>query len=137
MVVEARRQFELPSFDLEFLEQRGLPWEAVLEGGVRWVVLHEHPVLDGYNHAIVSAALQLSPSYPDTQIDMVYFYPHLSATNGKAIGQLSNQNFDGKSWQRWSRHRTEANPWRRGYDCIETHALLVDEWLEREVRRAA
>lgn len=136
-MAESRRQFELPGFDLEFLERRGLPWEAVLEGSMRWVVLHEHPVLGGYNHTAVSAALQLSPSYPDTQIDMVYFYPHLSTTNGKAIAQLSNHSFDGKAWQRWSRHRTGANPWRRGYDCIETHVLLIEEWLERELRHAA
>lgn len=136
-MVERRRHFSLLEYDLEFLERRGLPWEAVLDGAVRWVVLHEHPVLDGYDHRAVSAALQLSPSYPDTQIDMVYFYPHLSRINGKGIGQLSNHIFDGKAWQRWSRHRTDANPWRRGYDCIETHVLLVEEWLEREVRRAA
>lgn len=136
-MADARRQFELPSFDLEFFEQRGLPWETVLEGGVRWVVLHEHPVIDGYNHSIVSAALRLSPSYPDTQIDMVYFLPHLSLLSGKSITRLTSQNFDGKAWQQWSRHRTDANPWRRGYDCIETHVLLIDEWLERERRAAA
>lgn len=136
-MVELRRQFNVPEYDLEFLERRGLPWEAVLDGAVRWVVLHRLPVVDGYNHSAVSAALQLSPSYPDTQIDMVYFHPHLSRTDGSTIRQLSNHSFDGKTWQRWSRHRTDANPWRRGYDCVETHVLLVDEWLEREVRRAA
>lgn len=134
---EFRRQFELPGLDLEYLKRRGLPWEAVIEGSVRWVLLHEHPVPTGYNRTAVSAALQLSASYPDTQIDMVYFYPHLSQTNGISVPQVSNLNFDGKTWQRWSRHRTAANPWRRGYDCIETHVLLVDEWLERELRRAA
>ena len=34
-------------------------------------------------------------------------------------------------------HRTNENPWRRGYDCIETHLLLVNEWLARELRGAA
>lgn len=136
-MVDVRRQFNLPEYDLEYLERRGLPWETVLDGSVRWVVLHEHRLPDGYNHRAVSAALQLSPSYPETQIDMVYFLAQLALTNGKAIQQLSNQNFDGKTWQRWSRHRTDANPWRRGYDCVETHVLLVDEWLEREVRVAA
>lgn len=136
-MVDLRRQFELPSFDMEFLERRELPWEAVLDGNMRWVVLHDHPVFDGYNHSSASAALQLSKSYPDTQIDMVYFYPHLSRSNGKPIAQLSNHNFDGNTWQRWSRHRTGSNPWRRGYDNIETHLLLVDEWLEREHRTAA
>jgi len=136
-MAEFRRQFDLPSFDLEYLERRALPWEALLVGRVRWVILHEHPVPRGYSHVTVSAALQLSESYPDTQIDMVYFLPHLSLSNGKPLRQISNCNFDGKTWQRWSRHRTRVNPWRRDYDCIETHVLLVDEWLEREIRRAA
>ncbi len=136
-MVDDRRQFQLPDFDLEFLDRRGRPWEAVVENGMHWVVLHDHPVSKGYNHTSVSAALQLPQSYPDTQIDMVYFYPHLAPTNGKLPRRLSSHKFDGKIWQRWSRHRTNANVWRRGYDCIETHLLLVNEWLERELRCAA
>ena len=132
-----RRQFELPGVDREFLERRHLPWEAVIEKGGQWVILHEYSVPGGYNHTTVSAALQLPASYPDTQIDMVYFYPHLARINDEAIGGLSTKQFDGKAWQRWSRHRTAANRWRRGYDCIETHVLLIDEWLERQCRCAA
>ena len=135
-MTDVRRQFELPGLDREFLERRRLPWEAVIEQSGQWVILHEYPVPGGYNHATVSAALQLPESYPDTQIDMVYFYPHLAGTNGR-LGGLSPLEFDGKIWQQWSRHRTTANPWRRGYDCIETHVLLVDEWLDREFRGAA
>ena len=101
------------------------------------MILHEYPVSGGYNHTTVSAALEVPPSYPDTQIDMVYFHPHLAPANGRAVRQLSTRAFDGKIWQRWSRHRTAANPWRRGYDCIETHVLLVDEWIERELGCAA
>ena len=133
----ARHQFELPDPDREFLERRHLPWETLIEATCQWVILHEYPVPSGYNHVAVSAALQLPASYPDTQIDMVYFHPHLELASGRAIGGLSTATLDGKSWQRWSRHRTGANPWRRGYDSIETHLLLVDEWLDRECRRAA
>ena len=133
-MTDLRRQFELPDFDLEYLDRRHLPWEAVIEGSMQWAVLHDHPVPDGYNHPSVSAALQLPQSYPDTQIDMVYFYPHLMPANGRVPRQLTDHDFDGKTWQRWSRHRTAANPWRRGYDCIETHVMLVDEWLAREER---
>ena len=132
-----RRQFGLPEPDREFLERRHLPWETVLEGADRWVILHEYPVPGDYNQTTVNAALQLPASYPDTQIDMVYFQPHLALTNGRAVGGLSTGTLDGNTWQRWSRHRTATNPWRRGYDSIETHVLLVNEWLERECRRAA
>ena len=135
-VTDVRRQFELPALDREFLDQR-LPWEALIEKAGRWVILHEYSVPGGYDYAIVSVALQLPESYPDTQIDMAYFYPHLARTTERVIGGLSTKKIDGKTWQRWSRHRTAANPWRRGYDCIETHVLLIDEWLERECRCAA
>ena len=136
-MTDLRRQFELPGVDREFLDRRRLPRETVIEKAVRWVVLHDYWLPGGYNYTTVSAALQLPASYPDTQIDMVYFYPHLVRTDERAIGGLSTKKLDEKTWQRWSRHRTSTNPWRRGYDCVETHLLLVDEWLEREYRRAA
>lgn len=135
-MADPRRQFELPGNDTEVLTQRGLTWECVIEGGIHWLVLHEYPISIGYNVPSASTALQIPTSYPDTQIDMVYFCPNLARRDGKSIPQLSDQPFDGRTWQRWSRHRTEANPWRRGYDNVETHLLLVDEWLGRELVRA-
>lgn len=134
---ELRRHFQLPEVDCEYLDRRGLLWEAVLDRNARWVLVHRYPLVGGYNHANASVGLELSQSYPDTQIDMVYFYPQLARVDGKPIRQLRDRSFDGKVWQRWSRHRTKANPWRRGYDCLETHLLLIEEWLEREQRRAA
>lgn len=132
-----RRAFALPESDREFLEARGLPWETVVEGGTRWVLIHDYPVRAGYDRNRVSLALEISPSYPDAQIDMVYFLPQLARMDRRAIAALAVRGIEGRQWQRWSRHRTGANPWRRGCDCIETHLLLVDEWLERELRKAA
>jgi len=79
--------------------------------------------------------LRIPPSYPDDQIDMVYFYPALALTSGKAIGQLSPLAFDGKQYQQWSRHRTAQNPWRPNLDNVCTHLLQVNNWLERELRK--
>ena len=66
---------------------------------------------------------------------MVYFYPDLARNDGRAIKAISNEMFDGKSWQRWSRHRTNKNPWRIGIDNIETHITLVGEWLFQELKK--
>ena len=134
-MAELRRHFEVPGEDRGFLEARGLAWEAVKEGNTHWLVLHEYPIPAGYAPSGVSLALQIPFSYPSTQIDMAYFHPALAREDGVAIGRLTGQTFDGRQWQRWSRHRTGANPWRPDVDCIETHLLLVDEWLEREFRR--
>jgi len=131
-----RRQFQLSQEDIEYLEAHAFEWETILENGVQWVIVHNFLIPTGYNHGSVSAAVRIDPSYPDTQIDMVYFYPHLSRKDGKAIKALSQQQLDGKIWQRWSRHRTSKNPWRPGVDNLGTHLTLVTGLLEREFERA-
>lgn len=128
-----RRQFRLPAGDEEYLQSLGVQWEAVIEGGSRWLLILNAVVPPGYNVACVLEAHLIDPNYPDTQIDMVYFFPALARTNGQLIRAVSTQVIDGKPFQRWSRHRTADNQWRRGIDDISTHRLLVSYWLEREV----
>jgi hypothetical protein len=130
-----RRQFQLGEEDEECLAARGLPWESIIEGGTKWIIVHGYPVPEGYNHRSADAALRISPSYPDDQIDMVYFMPGLALTSGKTIPALTPLAIDGKQYQQWSRHRTPQNPWRPGLDNICTHLLQVDSWLERELTK--
>lgn len=132
--LELRKQFSLPSEDIEWLDGLGLSYELVIEGVPR-VVIHDFPVPDGYNVRSVATNVRIEPGYPDAQLDMVYFYPHLARLDGKAIGALANDQFDGKIWQRWSRHRTPANPWRSGVDNLATHFALVNHWLARELEK--
>lgn len=131
-----RREFQLPGSDEEFLNTLGRPWEAIVESG-RWLLLHEWPVPLGYNHTAVSAAVLIEQGYPDAQLDMVYFHPHLTRADGRGINALAGHRLDGKEWQRWSRHRTAANPWRAGVDDISCHLMLVDDWLVREFEARA
>ena len=130
-----RRQFVLPAEDMQWLEKSGLDFELVSEGGALRVVLYEYPVTPGYNVDKVTVNVRIEPGYPDTQIDMAYFFPALARKDGRGIGAISPDNFDGRAWQRWSRHRTPANPWRPGIDCLATHFGLVDEWLVREINK--
>jgi hypothetical protein len=138
---EQRRHFRLPEHDEEFLDSLGLDWETVREklpdGVILRLVIYDYPVPAGYTVAKVTLYLRIEPTYPDTQIDMVYFLPHLQRRDGRAIGALASEDFDGKTWQRWSRHRTNANPWRAGVDDVSTHLAAVDHWLTRELAKAA
>lgn len=129
-----RRQFELPEVDREFLDNFGRPWETITNGG-RWLLVHDFPIPHGYNVATAIAAFLIEQNYPDTQLDMVYFFPQLIRGDGKSINNLSTQSIDDKSFQRWSRHRTPQNPWRAGEDYIATHLALVSDWLQREFGR--
>ncbi len=130
-----RRQFALPSEDMEWLESQQLRYELVSEGGAPRVIVHDFPVPPGYNVGSVAVNVRIEPGYPDSQIDMVYFYPALARVDGRALTAISNDNFDGKTWQRWSRHRTPANPWRPGIDNLATHFALIQDWLARELKK--
>jgi len=127
-----RREFVLPAEDAAYLDGLGLTWETVVDQGSNWLLIHGWRACGGYNHEVVSLALQIPPNYSDSQIDMVYFHPALARADGRPIGNLTSQAIAGAEWQRWSRHRTGANPWRPGEDDIASHLCLVDEWLRRE-----
>lgn len=131
-----RRQFDPPSFDSQYLGTTGLEWETIAEpAGSRWLLIHNWPVRAGYNVERVLVALQIPPGYPDAQIDMVYFHPDLSRKDGQPIGALAGHNLDGKTFQRWSRHRTGEAPWRPGEDDVSSHLVLVNDWLAREFEK--
>lgn len=130
-----RRDFQLLQADIEFLDAEGYDWDTVRDNNVSWLIVKNFVIPDGYNRSSVAMALRIEPTYPDTQIDMMYFNPAIQRNDGKAIGQLCNQTIVGEVWQRWSRHRTGQNPWRPGYDNVSTHIILVRFLLEREFKK--
>lgn len=130
----ARMEFIVPDEDVEALDQLGLEWETVISGS-HWVIINDYPIPEGYNVNSASVALLIPPNYPAGEIDMAYFYPHLSKQNStRAIGALTNQSIDNKVFQRWSRHR-QPGEWRLGIDSIITHLTLVDNWLLNELKK--
>ncbi|MCL1475741.1 E2/UBC family protein [Argonema antarcticum] len=128
-----RQQFRLPSDNEEYLNARSLSWETVIDNRVQRVIVYDFPVPPGYDRNNVDLNLRIETGYPDAQIDMVYFHPPLARSDGRPIKAITTEQFDGKQWQRWSRHRSVANPWRPGIDCIATHLGLVEEWLKKEL----
>lgn len=132
-----RRDFRLPEADEAFLNGLGLPWETVVDGGQRWLLVHDWPVPTGYNHPVAIAAVMIPPAYPDVGLDMVYFFPDLARLDGRAIPAVTQHQAMGRAWQRWSRHYSSANPWRIGEDDLSTHLTLVGHWLNHELTKAA
>lgn len=127
-----RRDFKLSDQDEQFLQSYELPWEAILAGSP-WVLIHEFATPKGYNERKVTAAIRMETGYPHSELNMVYFFPGLSRMDGRPIGCANVlQPIEGKQFQRWSRHRTRQNAWKPGFDCLETHVYLVEDWLDRE-----
>ena len=132
---DGRRDFELPQEDLDWLRSTGRRFELVAEDSVLRVVLYGFPIPSGYDREQTEVNIRIDPGYPDTQLDMVYVHPHLARADGRPIAALASDHFDGRNWQRWSRHRTPANPWRPGIDNLSTHFGLVQYWFSRELRK--
>ena len=131
--LSGRRDFSLPQDDLDWLTRSPYLFELVAEHNVLRVVLYDFPIPNGYQQAHADINVRIESGYPDSEIDMVYVYPALQRVDGRPIAAISSNNFDGKKWQRWSRHRTQANPWRSGTDNLATHFGLVENWFEREL----
>jgi hypothetical protein len=130
-----RRQFDLSPEDTKFLDDYGRPWETIVDGSP-WVLIHDFSAPPGYNHAKVTAAIRIETGYPNTELNMVYFFPALARRDGQAIKATeAQQTLDGKNYQRWSRHRTAQNPWKVGQDNIGSHVFLIEDWLEREFEK--
>lgn len=134
-LAKPRRDFRLPESDEVFLESLGLRWEAVIDEGVKWVIVYGYPLPQGYNVSTVDLALRIAPDYPTAQIDMASFCPALVRADGKGINGLSGHVLDVRNFQQWSRHRTAQNPWRPGEDDLQSHVLLVEHWLHHELTR--
>jgi hypothetical protein len=130
-----RRDFTPLEEDVEYLDSLGLQWEAIKTQNAQWILIHDYPIVTGYNVDRAIIAVRISPSYPTTQLDMAYFHPPLNRADGKKINALTLINLDGKQFQQWSRHRTAANPWRDGVDNLSTHLPLADVWLGQEFER--
>jgi len=130
------QDFRLPAADEEYLEGLGLSWEARKHNESQWLVIHTWKLPPGYNRETAKLALLIPPGYSDSQIDMVHFSPALARNDGKPIGGLSASRVGNESFQQWSRHRTQKNPWRIGIDDVASHLALVDDWLRREFEKA-
>jgi hypothetical protein len=129
----SRREFELPPGDIEFLNSRHPAWECIRNGSASWLLINDFGLPKGYSVARTQVALRIEPGYPDTQIDMAYFHPALRREDGKNIPATeSTESIDGRSFQRWSRHRTPSNPWRPAIDDVSTHLSQVEHWIIRE-----
>jgi hypothetical protein len=130
-----RLQFPLLADDAEFLASLGSRWEAVVENGVKVIVIYDWELPHGYGVSAADVHLRLTDGYPDVQIDMAYFAPPLTRADRKGINGLSELQFDGRTWQQWSRHRTAASQWRAGEDNLSTHLAVVRKWLIAELRK--
>ena len=80
------------------------------------------------NHATADVLVLLPPGYPDVAPDMFYCDPWLTLQSVGRYPTCADQAhaFQGRSWQRWSRHNTA---WRPGIDGLHTMLKRIEHAL--------
>jgi Prokaryotic E2 family E len=119
----------LPQLDRQYLSDRGLVWEEVVDGAGKGIILQNFCLPAGrFNVPSANVLIVLPSGYPDVPPDMFHLLPWLQMSSGVSPRATSPTfTFQGQSWQQWSRHNNE---WRPGIDGIWTMLKRVEYALE-------
>lgn len=118
----------LPEFDTDYLLEKGYQFEEKIDTNRNGLIIRNWVLPSGKFNFQTSDLLILIPNgYPEVRPDMWYFNPALllASSNRPARQTQANINFEGKIWQRWSRH-FPANEWRSGVDGIHTYLKKIE-----------
>ncbi len=114
--------------DYEILEKAGLDYEEV--EGSRFLILKNFPLKEnlysfaGENLEYTEVLIVIPANYNTSGNNMLWTYPELKRTDGKAIpqafgfGQIDPRHHNGKEYCRWSRHY-KPDSWKSKVDNIQ------------------
>jgi Prokaryotic E2 family E len=121
----------LPQSDVDYLQQRGLPFSVTEEAGVTCIVFPGFPLPPGLDRSTADLLVRLNAGFPDVPPDMWWFDPGVHYANGGVIQATESvESYLGRTWQRWSRHLS-AGQWQPGTDTMQTFLALIDRELGR------
>lgn len=121
--------------DSKTLNELGNEWELTGWNGNLLLIIRSWLLPVGYNVNSSDVAFVVPVTYPSAQLDMFYFKTPLHRIDGKQINALTDENFNGEIWQRWSRHRDASSQWKPGIDDLASHIILLEKTLINELVR--
>lgn len=118
----------LPSKDVAYLRDKGVSYEEIVEGSQKAVILRSYGLPARFDHPQADILILLPSGYPDVAPDMFYLLPWIRLVPAGRYPTRADQpfQFNGRTWQRWSRHNNE---WRPGADGIWTMIKRIDAAL--------
>ena len=117
----------LPESDRDYLTSKGISYELKTQGNTNGLIIKDWILpQDKFNIKTADLLILIPPGYPDVHPDMWYFSPAILLKPDNRFPRQTNAsiNFDGRNWQRWSRHLSGEN-WRSTSDGIHTYLKKV------------
>ena len=118
----------LPSRCRRYLVEQQIQFEEV-DGPQKAIILKSYPVPGRLDADRADFLILLPDGSPDVRPDMFFEMPWLKLVQGGGFPRAADQpfQFEGRNWQRWSRHQDQ---WRPGVDGIWTMLRRIDTALE-------
>lgn len=119
----------LPLADRRYFTDHDISYEEVVEGKQKGIILKNYALPPGrFEVELADILLVLPAGYPDAAPDMFYCDPWLKLRPGGQYPPKADQafQFQGRKWQRWSRHN---NVWRPGIDGLPAMLRRIERAL--------
>ena len=120
----------LPGEDRRYLDERGIAYKEIEDGGIKGIIIQGYRLPDGrFDHDVADVLIIIPSNYPDAAPDMFHTMPWVKVVSTSSYPIRADQpvTFAGQNWQRWSRH---ADSWRPGKDGIWTVLKRVEHAIE-------
>jgi hypothetical protein len=115
----------LPAFDQQYLADRQIAHEIVVDGGMVCVIFAGWQLPPGLSVAQTDVLLRLAAGYPDIPPDMWWTCPEILRADRTVIPATEvREPHMGRTWQRWSRH-FQGGQWQSGTDGLESYLALI------------
>ena len=121
--------------DEEYLTAKGYEWELRQDGDSGWLLIRGYPLAEGrFDHPRTDLLIRIPPGYNNAKLDMFYVQPHLKLAATDRYPDCADEfalNFDGRQWQRFSRHLNDVDgaTWKAGVDNLRSFLALVNRDL--------
>src|SRR5690606_24945561 len=87
------------------------------------IVIQDYQFPEYYQPRQASLLLIFPAGYPNAKPDMFWTTPDIRLCDGSwPLSSAHHQDFNGRTWQRWSRH---INTWRPGIDNLKSFMTSV------------
>lgn len=115
------------------LKDLGRPWSSQISGRLLHLTIESYPLPPGLSRGEADLLLRLPAGFPDAAPDMFWLAPDVLRADGTVpAGTQARMEYDGRTWQRWSRHIRGA--WRPAQDGLATYLAYVRRCLALETR---
>lgn len=119
----------IPQSDEDYLKDRAFDYQLRQVGSEVHLIIRNWPFPESYSPRAADILIRIMPGYPLNQLDMFWTSPDVRLANG-AWPQAAevHESYEGRIWQRWSRHTQE---WRAGVDNLRTFMTAVTMEINR------